>query len=194
MQTLIQMKVIIIAISTGLTVIVMMGKTLVINLDRAHDKTTEAVTMEVEMTTGKTPPIALLTRMTTARATMEMPVKMTTSIPMTKVAVTVTQTPITMKHEDREHTSHLLNEATRHFSPLLKCQLAQNQAPWNGGRTQMTWNSNLEAVTMLVSGHLSLMRGEKNVIMVLLLVDIKEFMNACINVVMSPSLILFQTS
>ena len=66
LQTLIQMKVIIIATNTGPAVIVMMGKTRVINLLHAQDKTAGAVITELELMVvvemGKTPHIVLLTR------------------------------------------------------------------------------------------------------------------------------------
>ena len=171
------MKVTIITASTGPTVIVMMGKTPVINLDHAHNKTAEPVTMEVvevEKTVGKTPLIILLTRRTTtASATMAMPVKMMTLIPTMKVAVvTATQTLITTKHEGHERTSRSLIEATLCFSHPLKCLSDWNQALWSGGRILMTWtrNSNKEwivAAMLMISGHhhnLSLVRGGKNAI------------------------------
>ena len=139
------MKVIIIATNTGLAVIVMMGKTLVINLIHAQDKTTGAVVTELELMVvvemGKTPHIVLLMRRqkTTARATTEMPVKSPMTIAV--VIVIVTQTLTTTKREDHEHTFHSLNEATRCFSHPLKCQSAPNLVHWSGGTIQtMTRN------------------------------------------------------
>ena len=159
LQSLIPRKVIIIAASTGPAVIAMKGKTLVINLDQAHNKkTTEAVAMVVqveEVTMGKTLQVTLLMRQTiTARAMTEMPAKMMTLTPAT-IVVTVTPTLIITKHGDHEHMSLLLNEATQCFSLPLRYLLAWNQVPWSGGRTQTTRNSNQEQLTMLViSEHL----------------------------------------